>query len=141
VGARDVSVVPVTMKKSRPGHLVKVVCDPADADRIAARLAEETGTLGVREHGAGHRWVADRQTATVAIGMDGGVGDPGVGRGETVEVDVKVATDDEGEVLDVSAEFEDARSVAAAADLPIREVLRRAEAAGQNAIDDDRLEL
>ncbi|PSP63152.1 nickel pincer cofactor biosynthesis protein LarC, partial [Halobacteriales archaeon QH_8_67_36] len=59
-GARDVSIVPLTMKKSRPGHLVKVICKPDDADRVARRLAEETGTLGIREHGAGHRWIAER---------------------------------------------------------------------------------
>jgi len=48
-GARDVSVTPLTMKKSRPGHLVRVVVRPEDVERVARRLAEETGTLGIRE--------------------------------------------------------------------------------------------
>jgi hypothetical protein len=129
-GARDVSVVPLTMKKSRPGHLVKVVVKPEDAERVARRLAEETGTLGVREHGAGHRFVADREvvTATLAVG------------GERHEVGVKVASvgggagggidaTDGGAVFDVSAEYDDALAVARGAGLPVREVLRRAEAA------------
>jgi uncharacterized protein (TIGR00299 family) protein len=129
-GARDVSVVPLTMKKSRPGHLVKVVVKPEDAERVARRLAEETGTLGVREHGAGHRFVADREvvTATLAVG------------GERHEVGVKVASvgggagggvdaTDGGAVFDVSAEYDDALAVAREAGLPVREVLRRAEAA------------
>jgi len=34
---------PATMKKSRPGHLVKVICKPADRERVARALAEETG--------------------------------------------------------------------------------------------------
>ncbi|WP_424018141.1 nickel pincer cofactor biosynthesis protein LarC [Halorientalis pallida] len=118
-GARDVSIVPLTMKKSRPGHLVKVIVKPEDADRVARRLAEETGTLGVREHGAGHRWVASREmeTATVTVA------------GETYDVAVKVATDAEGTTYDVSAEYDDALAVARETDLPVREVMRRAEAA------------
>ena len=118
VGARDVSILPVTMKKSRPGHLVKVVCKPEDAQRVARRLAEETGTLGVREHGAGHRWVADREFETVALAIEG----------NTHEVAVKVARDNKGTVYDVSAEFDDAAAVAEATGLAVRDVLRRAEA-------------
>jgi TIGR00299 family protein len=119
VGARDVSVLPATMKKSRPGHLVKVVVRPDHADRVARALAEETGTLGVREHGAGHRWVAERRVETAEIDVDG----------ETFEVAVKVATDTDGRLLDASAEHEDALAVARAAELPVREAARRAEAA------------
>ncbi|MFC7020193.1 MULTISPECIES: nickel pincer cofactor biosynthesis protein LarC [Haloarcula] len=117
VGARDVTVVPTTMKKSRPGHLVKVVCKPERAQTVARRLAVETGTLGVREHGAGHRWIADREFETVALSVDG----------ESYEVTVKVATDGTGTVYDVSAEYDDAVAVAEATGLTIREVMRRAE--------------
>jgi len=118
-GARDVTVLPATMKKSRPGHLVKVVCKPEDAQRVAARLAEETGTLGVREHGAGHRWVADRTVETVELSVEG----------DSYEVAVKIASDTDGTVFDVSAEYDDATAVADATGLPVREVMRRAEAA------------
>ena len=118
-GARDVSIVPTTMKKSRPGHLIKVVVDPADARTVARRLAEETGTLGVREGSAGHRWVADRSfdTATLTVG------------GETYEVRVKLGSDADGAVYDVSAEYDDALAVARETGLSVREVMRRAEAA------------
>jgi uncharacterized protein (TIGR00299 family) protein len=116
-GARDVSVVPLTMKKSRPGHLVKVICKPEDAQRVARRLAEETGTLGVRETGASHRWIAHRDIETVALLFDG----------QQFEVDVKVASDDAGEVYDVSAEYDDCAAVAREADVAVREVMRCAE--------------
>ena len=116
-GARDVSVVPTAMKKSRPGHLVKVIVKPEDAGRVARRLAVETGTLGVRETGARHRWIADRafETATVEIG------------GGEHEVGVKIASDAEGEVYDVSAEYDDAAAVADEAGVAVREVVRLAE--------------
>ncbi|MFB6139154.1 MAG: nickel pincer cofactor biosynthesis protein LarC, partial [Halosimplex sp.] len=126
-GARDVTVLPATMKKSRPGHLVKVVVKPDDAERVARRLAEETGTLGVREHGAGHRWIADRELRTVGVE----VGD------ETHEVAVKLGTDGDGTVFDVSAEYDDAEAVARETGLPVREVIRRAEAAVGAAAEDD----
>ncbi len=121
-GARDVSILPATMKKSRPGHLVKVICKPADVERVARRLAEETGTLGVREHGAGHRWIAQRELVTVTVAADG----------EPHDVAVKVASDADGDVYDVSAEYDDAAAVAAATDLPVREVMRRAEATARD---------
>ncbi len=128
-GARDVSVVPLTMKKARPGHLVKVVVKPEDAERVARRLAEETGTLGVREHGTGHRFVADRELVTATVAVDG----------DRLEVGVKLAraggrdsggadATDAGAVFDVSAEYDDALAVARETGLPVRDVLRRAEA-------------
>jgi uncharacterized protein (TIGR00299 family) protein len=118
-GARDVTILPTTMKKSRPGHLVKVIVKPDDADAVARRLAVETGTLGIREHGAGHRWVADRAFRTAELDIDG----------EIHEVPVKVASDESGEPYDYSAEYDDAAAVADATGLPVRAVLRRAESA------------
>jgi uncharacterized protein (DUF111 family) len=105
------------MKKARPGHLVKVICKPEDAQRVARRLAEETGTLGVREHGADHRWIAHREIETVAITVEG----------EAYPIDVKIASDDEGVVFDVSAEYDDAAAVADETGMAVRDVLRRAE--------------
>ena len=129
-GALDVSVVPLTMKKARPGHLVKVVVREAEAAAVARRLASETGTLGVRESPVRHRFVADRhyETATLAI------------EGERHAVTVKVATDDAGAALDVSAEHDDAAAVADDTGLPTREITRRAESAVREAGGlDDRL--
>lgn len=127
VGARDVSIVPLTMKKSRPGHLVKVIVKPEDADRVARRLAEETGTLGVREHGAGHRWVASREVVTTTVSV----------AGERYDVAVKRASDADGAVYDASAEYDDALAVASETDLPVREVMRRAETTVRDEDGDD----
>ncbi|MFT4905279.1 MAG: hypothetical protein ACI8UR_001853 [Natronomonas sp.] len=121
-GARDVTILPATMKKSRPGHLVKVIVRPEDAQAVARRLAEETGTLGIREAAAGHRWIADRSFETVDLNLDG----------ETFEVTVKIAADDAGEVYDVSAEYDDAVQVASLTDTSVRDIIRRAEAAYRN---------
>jgi len=125
-GARDVSILPVTMKKSRPGHLVKVICKPEDAERVAHRLALETGTLGIREHGAGHRWTANRRIEPVDLTIDG----------EQYTVDVKIASTTNGDVYDVSTEYDDAAAVATETGRPIAEIMRRAETTVQSFDDD-----
>jgi uncharacterized protein (DUF111 family) len=98
---------------------VKVVCAPASADAVARRLAEETGTLGVRASSTSHRWVADRAFETVTVDVDG----------EAFGVSVKVASDVDGVVYDASAEYDEAARVARESGLPVREVVRRAESA------------
>jgi len=130
VGARDVTIVPATMKKSRPGHVVTVICKPPDAAAVAERLARETGTLGVRQTGATHRWIAERRFETATVVVDG----------EFHEVSVKVASTTDGDPYDVSAEYDDAAAVAAATDLPVREVCRRAEGAVHDRLADDNSE-
>ena len=47
-GALDAMVAPVTMKKGRSGMWLVVVCEPADATRLAASVLSLTSTLGVR---------------------------------------------------------------------------------------------
>ncbi len=131
-GALDVTVVPATMKKSRPGHLIKVVTAPDDASRVARELARETGTLGVREHGRGHRFVADRHVESVSLEIDG----------EQFDVDVKIATfSGDGEtasgIFDVSCEYDHARAVAASTDVSTRDVLRRAEETARLSLDSE----
>ena len=121
VGALDVAVLPMTMKKSRPGHLVKVIVKPEDAEAVARRLAHETGTLGVRQSGATHRWIADRRTATTTVTIDN----------QRYEIPVKIASEPAGEVFDLSAEFDDAHAVATQTGLPVRDVQRRAETAAR----------
>ncbi|MFB1065527.1 nickel pincer cofactor biosynthesis protein LarC [Natrinema sp. H-ect4] len=127
-GARDVSILPATMKKSRPGHLVKVICKPADRERVARALAEETGTLGVRDAGVTHRWIANREFETVTLEIDG----------DEYEVTVKVASDADGEVYDVSAEYDDTMAVARKAGVPIRKIRRQAESAFEESFPSDR---
>jgi uncharacterized protein (TIGR00299 family) protein len=124
-GAKDVTIVPTTMKKSRPGHLVKVIVDPQDSEAVARTLAEETGSLGVREAGAAHRWVAERRIERASIEV----------QGTTFEVDVKIGSDADGAVFDVSAEYDDATAVARETGVPLREVARRAEDAIREGLD------
>ncbi|HET7584623.1 MAG TPA: nickel pincer cofactor biosynthesis protein LarC [Gemmatimonadaceae bacterium] len=47
-GALDVLLLPVMMKKGRPGTRLEVLCDPADAESLLAQIFRETTSIGVR---------------------------------------------------------------------------------------------
>lgn len=47
-GARDVSYAPITMKKSRPGTAMTVLCSPEDEERMVQAVMRETSTIGLR---------------------------------------------------------------------------------------------
>ena len=67
-GAADAWITPIVMKKGRPAHTVSALADPALAAQLAAVLAGETGSLGVR----GTRSSAGRRPATVdEVEVDG----------------------------------------------------------------------
>jgi uncharacterized protein (TIGR00299 family) protein len=106
-GAHDAWLVPVVMKKGRPGHVVTVLADPSRLAPLRAVLREETGTLGVRAHGV-ERWPSARRFGEIEV--------------EGHRVRMKVA---EGRV---KAEHDDVASAARALGLPLREVAARAEA-------------
>lgn len=47
-GALDASLIPMTMKKSRPGVMVQVVARTSDEEKLGNVLLSESTTLGVR---------------------------------------------------------------------------------------------
>lgn len=120
LGAKDVTVTAVTMKKGRPGHIIRVVTAPCLSAALAREIMKETGTLGIRVLTARHRFTATRriELVTFSLGM------------ETFETPVKIAADQSGVVLHVSAEYENCRKIANATNLPLKEVIRRAEEEG-----------
>lgn len=62
-GAREVYTVPINMKKSRPGTLIRVMCMENEKEDMVALLFRHTTTLGVRET-AMRRYVLDRTITT-----------------------------------------------------------------------------
>ena len=63
-GALEVYTVPIGMKKSRPGTLLRVMCTERDKEKIIHLLFKHTTTIGVREY-ATRRYVLDRTVETV----------------------------------------------------------------------------
>ena len=116
-GAKDVTVSPVLMKKGRTGHIIRVITTPHDAARIAYKLMEETGSLGVRVMQVKHRFVADREEKKVKMRI----------RGVEKEVGVKIGRNAQGTVLNVAAEFEDVKRVANELKMPLKDVMKIVE--------------
>lgn len=117
MGARDVAIIPATMKKGRPAHIIKVIAKPEDSAKLARKIIIETGSLGVRVMPARHRLMAARNIERIKIELEG----------QEFETAVKIARDSVGILLNISAEFEDCKRIAKASGVPVREVMRRAE--------------
>ena len=108
-GAFDAWATPVVMKKGRPAHVVSALCEPAVAERIAAVLVAETGSLGVRATTV-ERWPQSRRESFVEVGEH--------------RIGVKLAAGR------VKVEHDDAVTAARALGRPLRDVLAEAERRG-----------
>lgn len=63
-GSLDVWLLPVHMKKLRPGIVLHALCLPQDADRLSGLLLEHTSSLGVRRS-TRERTVLEREEHTL----------------------------------------------------------------------------
>ena len=120
-GALDVSLQHLHMKKNRPGFLVRVLARPSERVPVARVLFAETPALGIRVSEC-ERLVLPREERKVRIPQGA--------------IRVKVVRSPEGGV-DVSAEYDDCRRVALRSGMPLREVVRRAEAAARTELSGD----
>ena len=111
-GAVDAWVTPILMKKGRPAHTVTAMCAAPQAAEVQQVMFAETSTIGVRildigKHALDREWID--------IDVDG---EP---------IRVKVARW-QGEVVNVSPEFDDVVRAAAALGRPVKAVLAAASA-------------
>ena len=63
-GACEVYTVPIGMKKSRPGTLIRVMCREQDREKIVRLLFRHTTTIGVRE-AVTRRYILERNIDTI----------------------------------------------------------------------------
>ncbi|VVB92099.1 Uncharacterised protein [uncultured archaeon] len=116
-GAKDVSIIPATMKKGRSGQIIQVIAKPEDSGKLARKIIEETGSLGVRIIPIKHRLIARREMGEVNITINS----------QVFPIAVKIARDMRGVLLNISAEFEDCKKIAQESGIPVRDVIRIAE--------------
>jgi uncharacterized protein (TIGR00299 family) protein len=104
-GALDAWTVPVTMKKSRPGHVLHVLALPSQADALAELVLAETGSLGLRSHPVSRR-ALPRRFQTVRV--------------EGCQIRLKVGPHG------MKPEYDDVVAAAERLGLPLRQVARLA---------------
>lgn len=112
-GALDAWIVPVVMKKGRPGHLVGVLATQDTKEALESTLLEESTTLGVRHTQVG-RTALERRWETVTT------------RWGPVRIKLGLRG---ARVLNAAPEFEDCRALAQKAGVPLKEVQAAAAAA------------
>ena len=116
-GASDAWLTPILMKKGRPAHTLSALCRPEVVADVQAAIFASTSTIGLRMVPVG-KTALERTTSSVEV-VGGRVG-------------VKLAVHD-GRVVNVSVEYEDVAALARTTGLPVKEVLRAATAAAEEA--------
>ncbi len=105
-GALDAWVVPITMKKGRPGWTISALAPPANVAAVCRRMLEETSTIGVRRRSVSR---VERPRREIEVSTRYGVARVKVSEGEYGPAQVK-------------PEFADCQRLAEAHGVPVREV-------------------
>jgi len=108
-GALDAVLAPLTMKKGRPGVLLRAIARTQDRETLAQVVFAETSTLGLRIYEAERR-VEPRQTVDV----------------ETPHGKVRVKVSGQGHY---APEYEDCRRIAMETRTPLKEIIAEANQA------------
>ncbi len=114
-GALDVAVVPLLMKKNRPGNLLRVISRPGDANKVSEAIIRETGTLGVRVLPYVHRNIVKREIKSIIINIDE----------KDHYINIKIGKIGE-DIINYSPEYEDAKKIANKTGVPLKDVMKRA---------------
>ena len=105
-GALDVTLMPVQMKKNRPGVLLSVLTRPEQENTLTQILFRETSTLGIRKFQA-EKLMLSRRHVTVSTPY-------GSARVKLGEAD--------NQTLNAAPEYEDCRTLAQSSGLPLKEI-------------------
>ncbi len=118
MGALDVFLVPMQMKKNRPGTLLTVICSPERIAEFSDFLLRETTTIGLRWR-TDNRIKAQRSIKEVQTKYGA--------------VKIKVAEVD-GTIINVAPEYEDCKRLALEQKIPLKEVMEQARLAAANTL-------
>lgn len=120
-GARDVWIVPIIMKRGRPGVTLHVLVSEEHLNEVKRVLFLETTTLGIRWHPVTvHRLERTFHSVKTPWGT----------------VRVKVATH-QGEIVQFAPEYRDCRAIAETGGVPLKQVMKAAEMAWIASLPDE----
>ncbi len=120
-GALDAFLVPIVMKKGRPGQLLTVLCRPGDVARLERVMFRETSTLGIRRHDcARHKLARTHERIETAYGP------------------IRVKLGRQGDaVQQVWPEYEDCAAAAREHNVPLTTIQQAAQEAWQHEHESD----
>ena len=104
-GALDVLLLPVQMKKGRPGFLIRVISAPAEAEAVKTILLSETSAIGLRFHREQRRTLS-REAVTLQTSW-------GAVHGKKISTPAGVV---------ITPEYEECRRLAVERGVPIRQI-------------------
>ncbi len=111
----DIQIIPSITKKNRPGHIIKILCDPKHSFDLIYKALLELGTLGVRFYTT-NRICIDRKFEKGTIEINNNI----------YELNFKISyikLEDNIKVINVKPEFEDVRRISKQTNLPLKEIL------------------
>lgn len=106
LGARDVWMTPIIMKKSRPATMLSVLADAPLLESIAACLFAETSTIGIRHYPV-QRQIAGRVIKKITTLWG--------------EASVKVSSY-QNKICNIAPEFDDCRKLAEEHNIPLKQI-------------------
>jgi pyridinium-3,5-bisthiocarboxylic acid mononucleotide nickel chelatase len=109
LGALDISLTPIQMKKNRPGILLTLMCRPDDLQRFSRFILKETTSIGLRWRFE-NRIKASREIRVTATSLG------------TVRVKTARIQDD---IIHQSPEFEDCKAIALKRNIPLKAVITK----------------
>jgi len=112
LGAKDVFLTPIYMKKGRPGTMISVLCHAADVELYASEIMNQTSTIGVRiTHSSKIMLRREIQEFKVTIAK------------KEYTVRGKIAFNKVGEIAHFKPEFDDVKLITEQTNLTINEVV------------------
>ena len=111
----DIQIIPSITKKNRPGHIIKILCNPQNNFDLIYKTLCELGTLGVRYYTT-KRVCVDRKLEKSTIKLNN----------KNYELHFKISyiqMHDGIKVINVKPEFEDLKRISKQTSLSIKEIL------------------
>ena len=109
-GALDVNLIPVYMKKNRPGITIKMLAREDKKKELIDLIFKETTTIGIRSYLV-ERFKLNREIKSINTPFG--------------SLKVKISKDNKGNILNISPEFEDLKKLSVKHNLPLKELYQR----------------
>ncbi|MBK5112870.1 MAG: nickel pincer cofactor biosynthesis protein LarC [Candidatus Heimdallarchaeota archaeon] len=112
MGAKDVYLTPIYMKKGRPGTMISVLCLPKDVGIFAAEIMNQTSTIGVRIINS-NKIMLRREIKELQIKV----------KEKNFKIRAKISYNEKGEIAHFKPEFDDIKHITEQTGLTINDVV------------------